>query len=156
MSVTTTTARIAAIYTTITGIKKAVDFAPRVLLPVDCPAVIIIPGESTYDTDTLGDDDVLETRTYRATLFYGQTLLNTETAQQTGLIALLDNIRDTLIARPGLELIGSDEIVADHKLLSDSGVTLTQYPTGKEQLSDFWTVEFRHQVQEVATIAYVK
>lgn len=154
MTVVTTTARLAALYRQIAGMKTAFDTFPRVLQPVECPAAVIWPAEATYDTDLLGDDDVLETRVYRVTVFYGQSLFGSEGQQQTGIIALIDAIRDTFVARPGLELTGSTVIVADQRLLGDSGIQLTQYPTGKETASDFWAIEFRHQIQEVAAIAY--
>ena len=156
MSVTTTTARLAALWRNIDGVQKVFDKIPRVVQDAELPAVIILPGEATYDTDAPGDNDVLITRTYRMLLLVFNAGLGTEGKAQTAAEPFFDRVRDYFLARPGLELYGAaDPQVVEYnaRLLSDSGFIYQAYPGGTNS-PEYGAIEFRQQVQTWASVVY--
>lgn len=153
MSVQTTRARLAAMYALVTGITKAFPDIPRVVQDAELPAVVIWPGEATYDTDSGGDNDVLETRTYQAFLLVQNLQLGTENQAQIAVDPFIDRIRDYFLARPGLELTGASppQMVVDNAtLLRDSGYIVQNYGG-----VDYGAVIFYHQIIEWAAIVHV-
>lgn len=157
MSVQTTTQRLAAMYNAINGITRAFENIPRAILPAELPAVVIEPGAATYDSDTFGDNDVLETREYRATLFIDVAQFGTEKQGQVKVAPWFDTIRNYFLARPGLELDGETPpqvVVYNATLLGDNGFQIISYPTGGGIASEFAIIVFRHQVKEWASVAY--
>ncbi len=155
MSVSLTTIRLAAMYNLITGITTAYDYIPRTLQTAQLPAIVIEPGEATYD-DGVGDGLVMSTEIYRATLFYDNAKFGTETQSESALLPLIDNIKDYFFQRPGLQLDTladpSSDVIYNAKLLRSTGYRVLSYPTGSGTPADFATVTFFHQVMELARI----
>lgn len=157
MSVDTTTTRMAAMWRNIPGIQKAFDTIPRVILPAECPCVVFFPGEATYDTDTYGDNDGMEERIYRPTVFVRPAFMGVEGQVQNEVEPFFERIRDYLLARPGLELDGETQpgvVVYEARLMGDSGFQVISYPTASDQVADFGAIEFRQRVREWFTITY--
>ena len=157
MSVDTTTARMAAMWRLIPGIQKAFDTIPRAIQDAECPCVVFFPGEATYDTDTYGDNDGMEERVYRPTVFIRPAFMGTDGQVQNEVEVFFDHIRDYLLARPGLELDGETEpgvVVYEARLMGDSGYQVIQYPSGGDTVKDFAAIEFRHRVRELFSITY--
>lgn len=154
MSVTTTTTRIAAMWRNVEGITKAFTDIPRVLLPVELPAVVIFPGAATYDTDAEGDNDVLETRVYQMNLYVEKAAFGTENQAQIKVNPFFDRVRDYFLARPGLELDDAtlpQDVVYTARITGDSGFQIFEYPPGGDQYA---AISFTLQVQEWAAVAY--
>lgn len=155
MSVLTTAQRLADMYALIPGITQAFWYVPRVLQSASLPAVVIEPGDANYETDPVGDHTVMTTTLYRATLFYDRALFGTETQSETGLLPLIDSIRDYFLQRPGLELSSEalpQAVVYNAKILRSGGYRKLSYPVGADQEADFATVTFFHQVMELSQI----
>ncbi len=156
MTVATTTERIAAMYRLIPGVKTAYTYIPRTLQAAQLPAIVLEPGEAVYDTASVGDGMLLSIEVYRATLFYDQALFGTETQSESGLLPLIDSIKDYFFRRPGLQLDTladpESDVVFNATLVRSGGYQIKSYPTGKDVLTDFATVMFFHQVQEMSQI----
>lgn len=151
MTVAFCTTRLAAMYELIPGIKHGLAYVPRILTPEMLPAVIIFPGEATYDVPIAGETNVLVTRLHRATLFYDLAAFGTESQSETGLIALVDSIALYFLGRPQLELDTQSEpkeIVFRAQLLRDSGFTVLNYATASDTEKSFATWTFYHSVSE--------
>ncbi len=155
MTVALTTARIAAMYELIPGITTACVNIPRTLQPAQLPAIVIEPGEANYD-DEFGGGMVMSTELYRATLFYDLALFGTATQSETGLLPLIDSIKDYFFQRPGLQLDTlsdpESDVVYNAKLLRSGGYRLLTYPVGADKDASFATVTFFHQVMELSRI----
>ncbi len=99
---------------------------------------------------------VMSIETYRATLFYDQSLFGTETQSESGLLPLIDSIKAYFFQRPGLQLdtLADPEadVVFNAKIVGNSGYRIQSFPTGKDTLTDFATVSFTHQVSELSQI----
>lgn len=156
MSVSTTVIRLADMYALIPGITTAYVNIPRTLQPAQLPAIVIEPGEATYD-DGVGDGLVMSTEIYRATLFYDNAKFGTETQSESGLLPLIDNIKDYFFQRPGLQLdTAADpqaDVVYNAKIVRSTGYRILSYPTGSGTPADFATVTFFHQVMELSQIS---
>lgn len=156
MTVATTTLRLKAMYELIPGVKTAYAYIPRTLLAAQLPAIVIEPGQAAYDTDNWGTEMVMSIETYRATLFYDQSLFGTETQSESGLLPLIDSIKTYFFQRPGLQLDTlpdpEADVVFNAKLIGNSGYRIQSFPTGKDTLTDFATVSFTHQVSELSQI----
>jgi len=153
MSVVTTSARIAAMAALIPGITTAFPSIPRVVQDAELPAVVIFPGEATYDVDTFGDNDVVETRLYRILFLIQKAAYGTEDQAQVAIEPFFNTIRDYFLARPGLELTGAmlpQTVVYNATMLGDSGYQIIGYPQG----SDYAAIEYRLQVVEFAEVNY--
>ncbi len=155
MTVSTTVTRLAAMYELIPGITTAYVNIPRTLQTAQLPAIVIEPGEASYD-DAFGDGMVMSTEIYRATLFYDNAKFGTETQSESGLLPLIDSIKDYFFQRPGLQLDTlsdpESDVVYNAKLLRSGGYRILSYPTGGDKQADFATVTFFHQVMELSQI----
>lgn len=157
MSVDTTIVRMAAMWRNIPGIVTVFENIPRVIHPAECPCVVIFPGEATYDTDSMGDNDGIEPRTYRPTLFVRPTFMGIEEQGQEEIEPFFALARDYFLARPGLELDGETEpgvVVYEARFRGDGGYQVLPYPTGATELMDFAAIEWRHEVKEWFNITY--
>jgi len=142
-------------YTLIPGITTAYTYIPRTLQAAQLPAIVIEPGEAAYDTGSVGDAQVMSTEIYRATLFYDLAAFGTATQSETGLLPLIDTIKDYFFKRPGLELdtdVPQVAVVYNAQLTRSGGYRLLSYPTGSDKVADFATVTFFHQVMELSEI----
>lgn len=154
MTVVTTSARIAAMAALIPGIQTAFASIPRVVQDAELPAVVIFPGEATYDVDTFGDNDVVETRLYRILFLIQKAAYGTETQAQVAIEPFFNTIRDYFLARPGLELTGAtlpQVVVYDSVMLGDSGYQIIGYPDAQ---SSYAAIEYRLSVKEWSAVAY--
>lgn len=165
MTIATTTVRLAAMYQLLLdntagitpNVKRAFPYIPRILSPAQLPAVVIEPGEASYEIAPQGFDMVMETRIYRAHFYFDLALFGTETQLESMLLPLIDSIIDYFLQRPGLELDGADEpqiVVFDSTLLRDGGFTQKEYPTGNSTSSIFGGFTFYHQVRELRRNAF--
>jgi len=140
------------------GIKTVFRRIPRVLLDSECPAVVFFWRNATYDTDAMGDNEVLEERLWEPTVFIRPAYQGTETSAQTAAEDIVSPIRDFLLSRPGLEIedeaAAGRESVYDARLISDAGYQVVPYPINDSQAKDFAAVVFQQRVREVAAIAY--
>lgn len=152
MSVQTTRARLAAMYALVTGVTKAFPDIPRAVQDAELPAVVIWPGEATYDTDGMGDNEVLETRIYQGIVLVQNVQLGTENQGQIVLDPFIDRIADYFLGRPGLELTGASppQVVVDEaKVPRDSGHIIQNYGG-----VDYHAVIFYHEIKEVRVVTY--
>jgi len=157
MSISTTTQRLAAMYALIPGINKTFAYVPRILSPAQLPAVIIEPGEASYDIAAQGFDMVMETRVYRGHFYFDLALFGTEQQLESTLLPLIDSIIDYFLQRPGLELDTADDpqvVVFDSTLLRDSGFIEKQYPSGNDTSKTYGGFVFYHQVRELRRNAF--
>lgn len=157
MSVVTTIARMKEMWQLIPGVVTAYKSIPRVILPAECPAVVFFPGEATFDLTTYGDNDGMETRVYRPTLFIRPAFMGIEEQVQEEVEPFFDRVRDYLLARPGLEIDGETEpgeAVYDAALLGEGGYQVIPYPSSANEVTDFAAIEWRHQVKEIFGITY--
>jgi len=154
MSVLQVAQRIANMYALIPGIKTAYWYVPRTMQPAQLPAIGIEVGQALYDTGSVGDHTVQTTTIYRATLFYDNAKFGTETQSETGLLPLIDNIRDYFLQRPGLQLDTdpSADVVFNARIIRSDGYQIMSYPAGGDKLADFAIVKFFHEVVELAQI----
>jgi len=156
MTTATVTQRLTDMYELIPGITKAFQYIPRTLQPAYLPAVVIYPGEAAYDWESVGDGMVRTTEVYRATLYYDQAAFGTETQSETGLLPLIDSIKDYFFQRPGLQLDAladpQADVVFNARLVRSGGYQLATYATGKDTQSDFAAVTFTHEVTEYARV----
>lgn len=156
MNTSEVTARLAAMYELIPGITKAFTYIPRTLQPAYLPAVIIYPGEALYDTDTVGDGTVQSIELYRAVLYFDQSLFGTENQTETGVLPMIDAIKDYFFERPGLQLDTlpkpESDVVFNARLIRSGGYQLTSYATGTDKQTDYGSVTFTHQVTNLARI----
>ncbi len=154
MSVVTTSARIAAMAQLIPGITVAFPSIPRVVQDAELPAVVVFPGEATYDVDTFGDNDVVETRLYRVLFLIQKAAYGTEDQAQVAIEPFFNTIRDYFLARPGLELTGAtlpQTVVYNSTMIGDSGYQIIGYP---DQQSSYAAIEYRLSVIEFAEVNY--
>lgn len=157
MTVSTTTQRLAAMYALIPGINKTFAYIPRILSPAQLPAVIIEPGEASYDMFMESPDTVMETRVYRGNFFFDLALFGTEQQTESGVLPLIDSIIDYFLQRPGLELDGATEpqvVVFDSTMLRDGGFVRIDYPAGGDKVTTFGGFVFSHQVRELRRNAF--
>lgn len=157
MSTTLTKRRLADMYALIPGIVKAFTYVPRIINAADCPAVVIQTGQSQDDEITTGENDVMETRFYTATLYLDYARFGTESQSEDALDPFFDAVRDYFLARPGLELASASEpqiVVYKAFFRGDSGFNLVQYATGGEAIGEFAATRFRHEVLEWHRVDY--
>lgn len=157
MTISTTTQRLAAMYALIPGINKSFAYVPRILSPAQLPAVIIEPGEASYEIAPQGFDMVMETRIYRGNMFWDKALFGTEQQLESSLLPLIDSIIDYFLQRPGLELDTADDpqvVVFDSTILRDSGFIERTYPDGGTTPGVFGGFVFYHQVRELRRNAF--
>lgn len=153
--VTGATLRLAALWREIEGIRTAFDTIPRVIQPAQCPAVIIFPGEATYDLSTQGEQAVRDDRIYRMVLFYAPAAFGTATQQQTNLTPFLDTVRDFFVGRPGLALAGQPRnVIGTSQTQGDSGYQVIDYATGEKEAQEFAGSEFRIRIQLWVPVTY--
>lgn len=154
MSVELTTTRIAELCGNVEGVRTAFQQIPRIISNAQVPAVVVFPGEATYDTTTLGEQMVLEVRIYRIVLFYAEAAFGTQGQQQIGIEPLFTRIRDYFLARPGLSLPTEDRVIYDATMQGDAGFQIVDYPSGTDKTTSFAAIEFRLECREVSKILY--
>lgn len=157
MTIATTTRRLADMYALIPGVSKSFAYVPRILSPAQLPAVVIEPGEASYEIAPQGFDMVMETRIYRAHFYFDLALFGTEQQLESTLLPLIDSIIDYFLQRPGLELATADEpqvVVFDSTILRDSGFIEKQYPSGNDTPKTYGGFVFYHQVRELRRNAF--
>lgn len=157
MTVAQVTERIALMSERISGIRTGFKQIPRIIMPAQCPAIVIFPGEAQYDLTSLGEQSVLEHRTYDVVLFYADAAFGTATQQQIGIEPLFTTIRDYFLARPGLTVDGLDppqSVVFNSRIQGDSGYQLIDYPSGNDVVTSFAAIRFRMLVDETALVLY--
>ncbi len=160
MPESTTRLRIANMWTGITGVVTPFQNIPRVLQDAQLPASVIWPGQATYDTDGLGDQEVLETRVYEMVLYMNEALFGTSGQMQSEADPFFDQVRDYFLARPGLELDAEGAVQSESafnaRLLGDGGLTVGPYPLNAsgDGAKDYIQVRWRLEVQEIALINF--
>ena len=142
--------RLATLYGQIEGITKATAKVPRVILDAQLPCLIVFPRVSTITRE--GNDTAREVREYGCVLFVEKALFGT--AQQGYIEAnpFYDRVRDFFLARPGLDLDGSADVVFDSEFLGDNGLMLDNFPPQSPDV--YFAIEFRHRVIELIEINY--
>lgn len=157
MSEQTTRLRIANMWASINGVVTPFLQIPRVLQDAQLPASVVFPGQATYDTDTLGDQMVLETRTYDMVLYVANAAFDTSGQLEIQTDPFFAAVRDYFLARPGLELDGEGahqvEIQFNSQLLGDGGLQVGPYPLSGGT-TDYIQIRWQLRVQEVAAITY--
>ena len=155
MSVQETVTRIATLAGQVEGVKTAFEQIPRIISNAQVPAIVIFPGEATYDVTTLGEQSVLEDRIYRIVLFYAEAAFGTQGQQQIGIEPMFTRIRDYFLARPGLSLSGDNtNVIYDATMQGDAGFQIVDYPSGTDKTTSFAAIEFRLSCRETARILY--
>lgn len=154
MTVQETTERIATLCGNIEGVRTAFTQIPRIISNAQVPAVVIFPGEATYDVTTMGEQMVLEPRIYRIVLFYAEAAFGTQGQSQIGIEPMFTRIRDYFLARPGLSLPDDASVIYDATMQGDSGFQLIDYASGQDKLTQWAAIEFRLEVREVSPILY--
>ncbi len=157
MTVASVTTRIAQMSALIDGVRTGFTQIPRTIMPAQCPAVVVFPGEALYDLTSLGEQIVLERRQYEIVLFYAEAVFGTATQQQIGIEPMFTAFRDYFLARPGLTLdtLGAaQDVLYDAIMTGDGGFQLVEYPSGNDQITSFAAIRFRITVQETAQVLY--
>lgn len=157
MTVASVTERIAQMSVQVSGVRTGFEQIPRIIMPAQCPAVVVFPATAIYDLASLGEQIVLERRSYEIVLFYADAAFGTGTQQQIGIEPMFNAIRDHFIARPGLTLDGLDppqDVVYNAKITGDGGFQLVDYASGQDQLTTFAAIRFQMTVEETAQVLY--
>lgn len=156
MTVVTTVARLALNYAEIEGINTVFEKIPRIISPAQCPAVIIEPGAASIDIDTSGTGELIETRTYTATLFVYPAQFGTETQGETATLVYFDRVRDYFVGRSGLQTDSPEQTVAywEAEFLGDSGYVYQDYTVSQSDTGRFHAIRFTHRIQEFVSITY--
>lgn len=158
MSESTTRLRIANMWDGITGVVTHYYQIPRVLQDAELPGVVIFPGAATYDTDSFGDQMVLDTRIYEMVLYLAKASFGTEGQLEVQADPFFDQVRDYFLARPGLELDAEtthqSETQYDSQLLGDSGLQVGPYPLAGAESASYIQIRWRLQVKELAAVTY--
>lgn len=110
----------------ISGVRTAYDVQPPALNPADMPLMIVQPGQATYDRDALGLPMVVMTRQWQLTLFVQSTASGraTQSEAETNAQALLDTVRQALLARTRVQVAGGTGDGTDFLPTGDSGLVL--------------------------------
>ena len=176
MSVETTSARIAQMWRNLSAdtsysnihIEKVFDSIPLVVLTAHLPAVIIFPGEATYDYEEFGEDMIAETRAYRSVLLLASAVAaNYEEVGQLQLAPYFAAAKAYFAARPGLEDDSQadtpgnrQDVVYEAHITGDRGYVPFQWANGSDPngpgggLGLFHAVEFTHTTTEIDSITY--
>lgn len=153
MTVEITSARLAANYGEILGIRRAFEYIPRVIQIAELPAVVIFPGGVVDVNDD--DEMVIEVRDYIGMLLISPVGMGTETQGQILTEPLFDRVRDYFIQRHGLELDTPQEtpqiVVFNASFEGDDGFQILQYPLNG---TPYAGIQFRHRITEYADITY--
>lgn len=155
MTVEFTIARIATIINNNpggVGGAQAFTQIPREIQDNQLPAIVILPGPATYDTDSMGDEIVVEKRLYNVNFFYSRIDVGTEGQAQSECVPYFSRIRDFFNARPGLWDTGAtqpEDVQFDSRLRGDQGFEKVQYGA-----NTFYGIRFQLEVTEIAEIDY--
>lgn len=155
MTVEFTIARIATLINNDPGGVGGVQaFAqiPREIQDAGLPAIVILPGPAAYDTDSMGDEIVVEKRIYNLHFFYSRVDVGTEGEAQAALVPYFSRIRNFFVARPGLwdaEAVQPEDVQFDSRLIGDQGFEKIQYGANA-----FYGIRFQLEVTEIAAIEY--
>ena len=156
MTVVTTVARLALNYGEISGIGTVFEKIPRVISPAQCPALIIEPGAGTIDTASSGTGELIETRTYTATLFVQPAAFGSETQGETATLVFFDRVRDYFVGRRGLELddVSGEDAYWLAEFVGDSGYVYQDYWVSDKDTGRFHAIRFTHRIQEFVSVTY--
>jgi hypothetical protein len=108
----------------ISGIGSAHIRAPRSLAEVNLPAFVNRVYDATYENTTFGEQITLIRRLYRLELYVTSYTLGLEGESEEKCEPFVDSVNQFFLDRRGLELTGSDTIVYDAILVSDTGVSM--------------------------------
>lgn len=148
MSVVTVKTRLATIQAAITGVKRAYAQAPLSLPDSDLPCFVNFTGAATHESRVGGADVDAETRQYLMRLFIKKSGQGIDGEAERLCEPFFDLVRDTFMARPGLEQLNSVQLA---RLLGDSGVNALVY-AGEQYIG----IEFRLQVMELLRVTYAE
>lgn len=158
MTESTTRLRIANMWNGVTGIVTHYYQIPRALQDAELPGVVIFPGAASYDTDSFGDQMVLDTRIYEMVLYLAKASFGTEGQLEVQADPFFDQVRDYFLGRPGLELDSEgatqSEAQYDSQLLGDGGLQVGPYPLAGADSPTYIQIRWRLQVKELAPVTY--
>jgi hypothetical protein len=131
----------------IPGVRKAYAQLPRgMVFAMDMPLFLNFVRESEYDPDTLGDDQVVVTRTYLMWLLVKPAAEGEEGEGESLVEPWIDVVSTHFYARPKLGMIAT---VQNSWIESDSGPRKLIWPgTQATPQGVYWGVEFRLKVVE--------
>jgi hypothetical protein len=158
MSEATTRNRIARMWAEINGVQTPFTEIPRALQQAQLPASVIFPGRATHDTKSLGEQMILETRTYKMVLYICEAAFGTTGQTEVQADPFFDAVLQHFTARPGLELDSEgaqqSESVLEAELPIDNGLQVGPYPIAGGDSPNYVQIQWDLQVQEVIAITY--
>jgi hypothetical protein len=138
-------------YAKIAGVQGVKQYAPRTIKDAQLPLVVLF-------ADTLATVDrasglTVKTRDIRAVLFVERVGLGTEESPYLETDPFFDLVDTYFEARPTLALAnGTTDL--NHEYMGDDGETITPYPSGKTEVSQFWAITFKHRFTIVKQVIY--
>lgn len=138
-------------YPLISGIQSVSKYAPRIIKPAQLPLLVLFAD----DLETVQRSQGMTTkyRTIRAVLFVEQVGFGTEEGGYVQTDPFFNSVDTYFEARPTLGLADGTTDLA-HEYMGDEGETMTPYPTGTKELSNFWTITFMHRFTIIKPVVY--
>lgn len=154
MSIYTVRSRLATLQRAIPGIVTANAQLPKGSInTADLPLFMTFVRDADYNTEALGSDDVLVTRTYLMWLMV-KPVAEGESGEGEALVEpYVETVSNYFLSRPTLNnLIG----IVSANLISDTGPKRMVWPgTPTNPIGVYWGAEFRLDVIETKEREYV-
>ena len=127
--------RLAALELLIEGVTSSNVRAPRKLVEVELPTFVNRVADATYSKTNFGEQITQITRLYRLELYVVTYSLGIEGEAEEKVEPFIDRVGEFFLDRIGLELAGSDAIVHQATLETDTGVAVSiPYPGTTDKL----------------------
>jgi hypothetical protein len=138
-------------YALIDGVQAVKQFAPRTIKDAQLPLVVLFAD--TLAPVSIASGHTTDTRDIRAVLFVERFGLGTEDSPYEETDPFFQRVKTYFKARPTLSLAnGTTDL--EHIYMGDDGETVTPYPSGKNDISQYWTITFKHRFTIVDEIIY--
>ncbi len=138
-------------YPLITGVRRVLTFAPRIITTAQLPLVVLFADPLV--TVARSGGRTTKTRDIRAVLFVQQVGFGSETGGYDQVNPFFERTDTYFEARPTLGLADGTTNLA-HEYMNDEGETLTPYPTGGDKEGQFWTITLNHRFTIVKEVIY--
>ena len=155
MTVDFVRARLAVLQRQIPGITWVHDRIPHAISNPELPCFVNRAADALYSPTTLGETATDEGRLYYMELYVTELQTGGEGQAEDMTTPFLDVVRDFFLARPQLQIEGSNEAVYKAVLESDTGPAIgIRYPN-TEAGTPYAGIRFSIRIHEIHPIAYI-
>jgi hypothetical protein len=145
MSLETIKQALPALWLQVQGVKNALPEAPNSLTGIDLPLALCFPGNAQYSKSKLGNNFIVENRTWRMRLYVAPAMSGVPGEAESLPEPYFVRVQEFFNARPTLGgIVGMQNAL----LTADSGTIVLRYNNGG-QVDQYIGIEFTMTTEEI-------